>query len=267
MGPVCPWAVCREGGVRLHLPAPLIPGRLLRRYQRFLVDVELDDGRLVTAHTANTGAMRDCALPGLRVWLSRSGKPHRNYPLTLEIVETRAGVAVGVNTARANALVEEAVRSGCIEALRGYARVRREVPYGSERSRIDLLLEAGPQPDCYVEVKSVTWVDASGLARFPDAPTARGRRHLRELVRMVEQGRRAGVFFCIQRGDARAMAPARDVDPAYAEALESSVAQGVELWACIAEVTPLAITLVRTVPVVLGGPRGRGTVPRSSSRP
>jgi sugar fermentation stimulation protein A len=235
----------------MRFPTPLIPARLLRRYQRFLVDVELADGTVATAHTANTGAMRDCSEPGLRVWLSRSDNPRRKHPWTLELVETRDGVCVGVNTARSNALAEEAVRAGCVEALAGYRRVRREVRYGSERSRVDLLLEDGPQPDCYVEVKNVTWVDAGGVARFPDAPTARGRRHLRELVRMVEAGYRAGVFFCIQRGDARAMGPAHAVDPAWSEALAGAAAQGLELWACAARVDIREIRLARAVPVRL----------------
>jgi len=250
----------------VRFPSPLISGRLLRRYQRFLVDVELDDGEVVTAHTANTGAMRDCSTPGLRVWLSRSENPRRKYPLTLEIVETREGVAVGVNTARANALVEEALGDGCIDSLKGYRHIRREVRYGAERSRVDLLLEQGPAPDCYVEVKNVTWVDGCGVARFPDAPTTRGLRHLRELQRMVERGFRAGVFFCIQRDDARAMAPADDVDPAYARAMERAVVAGVEVWACAAQVSPEAITLQRRVPVHLAGPDAPCTDRRRSWR-
>lgn len=232
----------------------MIPARLLRRYQRFLVDVELEDGTRVTAHTANTGAMRDCSDPGLRVWLSRSENPRRKYPLTLELVETRSGVCVGVNTLRANALVEEAVREGCVASLGGYRRVRREVRYGGGRSRVDLLLEAGPAPDCYVEVKNVTWVDAGGSARFPDAPTARGLRHLHELVRMVRAGFRAGVFFCVQRDDARVVGPARAVDPAWGAALEEGVAQGLEVWACAARVDVREVRLVRPVPVCLHGP-------------
>lgn len=237
----------------MRLPTPLIPARFLRRYQRFLVDVELEGGTVATAHTANTGAMRDCSEPGLRVWLSRSDNPRRKYPLTLELVETRGGVCVGVNTSRANALAEEAVRAGCIPALAGYRRVRREVRYGTEGSRVDLLLEEGPEPDCYVEVKNVTWVDADGVARFPDAPTVRGRRHLRELAGMVERGYRAGVLFCIQRGDARAMAAAGDVDPDWAAALQEAAAGGVACWACVARVDVSEIRLVQEVPVRLTG--------------
>jgi sugar fermentation stimulation protein A len=228
----------------------LIEGVLVRRYQRFLADVELPDGSLVTAHTPNTGSMRGCAVPGSRVWLRDSGNPKRKYPLSWELVEAEPGVLVGINTGLSNRLVEEAIIQGRIGALRGYDRIRREVRYGRENSRIDLLL-SGDGPDCYVEVKNVTLVE-QGVALFPDAVTTRGTRHLRELAAMVEEGHRAVIFYCVQRRDAKQVQPADSIDPAYGWALREAVAAGVEALAFRAGVSTEGIELNRPLPVVLG---------------
>ena len=179
----------------------LIPGRLIRRYKRFLADIQLDNGALVTAHTPNTGAMTGCAAPGSRVWLSDSGNPKRKHPLSWELVEMATGALVGVNTALANSLVAEAVTMGLIESLRGYGAMRREAPYGKENSRIDLLLEEGEGPPCYVEVKSVTLAE-DGVGYFPDAVSERGSKHLRELGAVATQGQRGVICFCAQRDPA-----------------------------------------------------------------
>ena len=171
----------------MEFKTPLIEATLLRRYKRFLADVCLGDGELITVHTANTGSMLGCAEPGSRVWLSRSESTTRKYPYSWEITETAAGVLVGVNTALPNALVREAIESGVIGELQGYDSLRGEVSFGSERSRIDWLLENGGKAACYVEVKNVTAAVAD-TAIFPDAVSARGAKHLRELMGVVAAG-------------------------------------------------------------------------------
>ncbi|MDH5648418.1 MAG: DNA/RNA nuclease SfsA [Gammaproteobacteria bacterium] len=234
----------------MQFSTPLTIGRLIRRYKRFLADVELESGEVITAHTANTGSMLGCCTPGSWVWLSRSQNPKRKYIYTWELVQIENDVLVGINTGLANQLVKEAIVSGVIGELSGYSAIRREVPYGKERSRIDLLLEAtGLRPDCYVEVKNVTTAQNKS-AIFPDAVSARGVKHLRELVGMVEQGYRAVIFFCIQRGDASEFKPADSIDPVYGETLRMAVASGVEALAYISEITPSQIALTRGVPVM-----------------
>jgi sugar fermentation stimulation protein A len=231
---------------------PLLEGVLLRRYQRFLADVLLPDGSQITAHTPNTGSMLGCCAPGSRVWLRDSGNPERKYRHTWEVVEVESGTRVGINTGIVNRLVIEAVEGGIVRELQGYGRVRQEVKYGREGSRIDLLLEAGPDGRaCYVEIKNVTARDPAGLAIFPDAVSERGRKHLRELAAMVEEGHRAVIFFCVQREDVEALRPADEIDPAYGRTLREVTAAGVEALACVAEVSSGAVRLVRPVPVVL----------------
>ncbi len=238
----------------MRFAQPLIEGRLLRRYKRFLADVELAGGEVITAHTANTGAMTGCAEPGSHVWLSLSDNPKRKYPHTWELVEARPGVLAGINTQRSNALVAEAIAAGRVPALSGYSRLCHEVRYGEENSRIDLLLEFDAAPPCYVEVKNVTLVGAgaeAGVASFPDAVSRRARKHLRELEGVVAAGRRGAIFFCVQRGDVRVVRAAEQIDPDYAAALRHAVAAGVEAYALAGEVTPQGIVLNRPLPVSL----------------
>lgn len=230
-------------------PQPLLEGRLLKRYQRFLADVVLADGATVTAHCPNTGSMLGCKEPGSRVWLSRSPNPKRKLAHTWEIVEARPGVPVGVNTALTNRLVEEAIAAGRVAELAGYPRLRREVRFGQENSRVDLLLE-GDDPPCWVEVKNVTAAVEGGVALFPDAVSARGAKHLRELAHMVERGHRAVIFYCVQRGDVDEVRPADAIDPAYGQALRDALARGVEALAYRAAVTPERIEVVTPLPVV-----------------
>jgi sugar fermentation stimulation protein A len=230
---------------------PLVEGVLLRRYKRFLADVQLPDGRLITAHTPNTGSMLGCCTPGSRVWLRDSGSATRKYRHTWELVEVECGVAVGINTAIVNGLVAEAIDNGVIGELAGYGRLRQEVRYGQENSRIDLLLEEGADGrDCYVEIKNVTARDGEGFAMFPDAVSTRGAKHLRELAAMVAAGHRAVIFFCVQRGDIHTVRPADEIDPAYGQALRTALASGVEALAYAATVTPEGIALSRPLPVV-----------------
>jgi len=233
----------------MELPTPLIEGVLERRYKRFLADVRLSNGETVTAHCPNTGSMLGCMEPGSRVWLSRAENPKRKYPLTWELVETPGNVTVGIHTGRANNLVREAIQNGTVAELQGYPRMRPEVRYGSENSRIDFLLDSDDESDrCYVEVKNVTAAEGS-VAVFPDAVSSRATKHLRELTNMVKQGHRAVIFFCVQRNDATEVRPADAIDPVYGAALRDAIRNKVEAMAYQAEISPQSIRLVRPLPV------------------
>ncbi len=228
------------------LPQPLLEGRLLRRYQRFLADIELVDGRRVTAHTPNTGSMRQCAVPGHRVLLSVSDNPARKLRYTWELVEVN-GHWVDVNTLRANRVVEEALRDGAIAAFAGSA-VRAEFPWGA--SRFDFLVERQGERTL-LEVKNVTLCCAGQVACFPDAVTERGQKHLRELLRAKGEGWRAAVLFLVQRGEAESFAPADAIDSEYGRLLRAAVAGGVEALAFRTLVTAEAVTLDRSLPIAL----------------
>ena len=217
----------------MRLP-PLIPGTLLRRYKRFLADIELEDGTTVTVHCPNSGSMKGCATPGSRVYISRSPNTGRKYPFTWELVEAD-GFWAGINTSLPNRLVHEAIANGTVVELQGYETIRPEVPYG-EHSRIDLLLES-PGRRCFVEVKNVTLVE-NGRALFPDAVTTRGQKHLNELMRVVREGDRGVIFFTVQRGDGQSVSPADSIDPEYGRLLRLAMKNGVEALAYRALVTP-----------------------------
>jgi sugar fermentation stimulation protein A len=243
----------------VHFDPPLVGGVFLRREKRFLVYARLDDGREVVAHTNNTGRMTGCLAPGARVWLSPADQPHRKLKWTLELAETVAdetvgipgGILVGLNTARANQLVAEALSAGRLAQLAGYPEVRAEVPVGPGRSRLDFLLSGHPQqPDCWVEVKNVTLVDRRH-AQFPDAPSERGRKHLRELTALLGQGQRAALVFCIPRHDAISVGPADAVDPEYGRLLREGIAQGLEVVGARCRVKTSALWVGETVPLVI----------------
>lgn len=227
---------------------PLLRGRLERRYQRFLADVRLDDGSLVTAACPNTGSMLGCATPGNRVWLSTSDSPTRKYRHTWELVEV-GRVRVGINTAWPNKLVAEGIANGVIAELAGYPSLRTEVPFGEERSRVDLLLSAPGRADCYVEVKNVTAAVSDGVALFPDAVSARGAKHLRELMRLRAAGTRAVLVYCVQRGDVDEVRPADAIDPLYGRTLREAIAAGVEVLAYRARVTTREVVLAERLAV------------------
>jgi sugar fermentation stimulation protein A len=234
------------------LPSPLVRGRLIRRYKRFLADVALDGGGEITAACPNTGAMLGLDEPGSVVWLSESDSPTRKSRHTWELVELDNGAApslVGINPMRPNHIVAEAIAAGLIPQLAGYERMRREVKYG-ERSRVDILLESDGRPACFVEVKNVHLSRAPGLAEFPDCVTARGARHLVELAAMVAAGARAAMVYLVQRGDAKAFALAGDIDPKYAAAFRTARAAGVEAFAFGCSLTPETIFLDGAVPIV-----------------
>jgi len=242
----------------MQFPDPLVPGRLLRRYKRFLSDIRLESGEEVVAHCANPGSMLGLADPGAPVWLSPARNPARKLRWSWELVEVSPAVSgasgpalVGINTGRANALVGEALEADRIPEMAGYDALRREVRYG-KASRVDFLLE-GNKP-CYLEVKSVTLSRRAGLAEFPDAVTARGARHLDELASMVQAGHRAVLLFLVQRGDCTEVAAAADIDPAYARALAAARDAGVEILCYKCNLTPAAITLDSRLPLAAASP-------------
>jgi sugar fermentation stimulation protein A len=232
----------------MQFPEPLIPGRLQRRYKRFLSDILLDGGEEVVAHCANPGSMLGLAQEGARVWLSPASNPLRKLRYSWELVEA-GGALVGINTGRANALVGEALDAGRIPELAGYEVRRREVRYGTN-SRVDFLLERAAAPPCYLEVKSVTLRRGGTTAEFPDAVTARGARHLAELAAAARQGSRAVLFYLVQRGDCDRVAAAADIDPAYAAALAKAQGDGVEILSYGCNLSPAGIALDARLPVV-----------------
>ena len=234
----------------MKFSAPLVPGRLVKRYKRFLADVILDeDGSEVTAHCANPGSMLGLKEPGSRVWLSVSDNPKRKLKFSWEIMEAD-GALVGINTAHPNGLVEEALQAGVIPELAGFSTLRREVKYG-KNSRIDILLEGAGGERTYVEVKNVHLMREPGLAEFPDSVTARGAKHLVEMADMVAEGQRAAMVFLVQRPDCLRLSLASDIDPNYAKAFESARDAGVEAYAVGCSVQLDGITVDKTVQLIV----------------
>ncbi len=237
---------------------PLYEARLVKRYKRFMADVELPDGSQITIHCPNTGSMKNCIFPGGKVWYSDSGNPKRKYPCTWEqgeipvIYDGQQRITIaGLNTNRANHLVEELLLNNGVPELSGYQSIRKEVRYGEENSRIDLLLQGEGRKDCYIEVKSVTLAMGDGLGQFPDAVTTRGIKHLRELARIVEQGKRAVLFFCVQHTGIERVAPADEIDPEYGKTLRQVAKAGVEIIAWGADMSIDSIQLNRPLAVEL----------------
>lgn len=234
----------------VHFATALLEARLLRRYKRFLADVEFADGARETVHCPNTGAMLGCCEPGSRVWLSRAANPARKYRLTWELVETADGTLVGINTHRTNALVSEALQAGRVASLAAYPQQRREVPGPGGGSRFDFLLSGGPG-DYYLEVKNVTAAVRDGEALFPDAVSERATRHARHLSALRQAGYGAGVLFCAQRADVDVVRPADEIDPDYGRALRAAAAAGVDVLAYRARVSPAGIEVTGPVRVAL----------------
>ena len=231
----------------MKFPDPLIKGRLIKRYKRFLTDVELEDGTVVVAHCANSGSMESVKEPGAEVWISPARNPDRKLRYTWEMIRI-GDTLVGINTSLPNMIVSEAIETGRVPELAGYASLRREVKYG-KNSRIDILLEDDDKPMCYVEIKNTTMrrdLDG-GPVEFPDAVTSRGAKHLVELADMVKDGHRAVMFYLVQREDADAFTVARDIDPTYAEGLEIAMKAGVEVVCYACALSPQEISVVRPV--------------------
>ena len=232
----------------MEFARPLVQGTLVQRYKRFLADVTLDDGREVTAHCANPGAMLGLNMAGLRVWLEPNDDPKRKLKFAWRLVELPSGAMAGIDTGVPNKVVGEALRAGAVAGLEGYSTVRAEQRYG-QNSRIDFLLSGQGRPDAYVEVKNVHLMREDGLAEFPDSVTTRGAKHLDELAGMVRQGHRAVMLYCVQRDDCDRFDLARDLDPGYAQAFERAVAEGVEVLVFRCKLDPTRISLERAIPL------------------
>lgn len=232
----------------MRFVSPLLRARLIRRYKRFLADVELPDGATTTVHCPNPGAMLGLDQPGSEIWLSAAANPRRKLRYTWELVRTETGL-VGINTGHPNRLAEEAIDAGRIAPLAGYARRRREVKYGLA-SRVDLLLEADDRPPCYVEVKNVH-LRRTTAAEFPDCVTARGTKHLGELTAMVAAGQRAVMLYLVQRMDCDRFRIAADLDPAYARELARSMKAGVEALCHACRITTTSIEVGEPLPLDL----------------
>lgn len=233
----------------MEFPTPLVRGRLVQRYKRFLADVILDDGTELTAHCPNPGAMIGLNMPGLTVWLSKSPDPKRKLPYTWELVEAEGPepgmlVTCGINTMHPNRLVAEALAAEAIPELAGYASIRREVKYG-EASRVDFLLEDPERGRCWLEIKNVHLRRAGTLAEFPDCVAARASKHLRELEAMVAAGDRAVVLFVVQRTDCDAFAACHELDPAFARGLDHAADAGVEVLVYACEIAVGGVTIGR----------------------
>jgi len=226
----------------MRFPTPLHRATLRRRYKRFLADIVLEDGREVVAHCPNPGAMTGLAEPGAAIHVAHSADPRRKLGWAWRLTELESG-CVGVDTALANRVVAEALAEG---ALPFAGSVRPEVRYGAG-SRVDFLIEG--ERRLWLEVKSVTLSRRAGLAEFPDTVTKRGARHMGELAAMAQAGDRAAVLFLVMRGDCTAVAPAADIDPAYAAALSVARAAGVEVHCYDCQITPTAVTLGQRLPL------------------
>jgi sugar fermentation stimulation protein A len=236
----------------MRFGSPLIPATLARRYKRFLADVVLESGEMLTVHVANPGAMTGLARPLSRVWLSNSNNPMRKLPYSWELVEADLGQGlelVGVNTVQPNLLVGDVIGTGLIPQLRDYASLRREVKFGTN-SRVDFLLEDPERGSCYLEVKNVHLMRRPRLAEFPDCVTGRGAKHLDELAAMVAAGARAVQLYIIQIPSADRFCVAGDIDPAYAAAFGRAREKGVEMlaWRCAVDLD--GIEIVAPVPIV-----------------
>lgn len=234
----------------MQFTPPLQSATLIKRYKRFLADVVTPSGEVFTLHCPNTGAMTGCATPGDTVWYSTSENTKRKYPHTWELTQTQNGAFICVNTLRANTLAKEAINAESIPELTGYNTLKSEVKYGEEGSRIDILLQADDRPRCYIEVKSVTLAE-NEFGYFPDAVTARGQKHLRELMGVVANGERAVLLFAILHSAIEYFSPAHHIDAKYAKLLNEAHNKGVEILAYKAELSADNMTLISPLPIAL----------------
>lgn len=228
----------------MQFNSELFPGKLIKRYKRFMADVQLEDGSVVTAHCPNSGSMKTCLGENWPVLLTKSDNPNRKLAYTWELVHNHS-CWIGINTHLANRLAAEAIGQGWIPELSGYDLLETEKKYG-QNSRIDILLSSAGKK-CFVEVKNVTLVEDDGFYKFPDSVTSRGLKHLGELSEMVKQGHRAVMLYAIQRSDGSTFKPAAKIDAKYAEGLKEAYKNGVEIIAYRAEIDPPKIELKHKV--------------------
>ncbi|WP_430815255.1 DNA/RNA nuclease SfsA [Carboxylicivirga sp. RSCT41] len=227
----------------MKFDTPLIHGYLIKRYKRFLSDIKLDDGSIVVAHCTNSGSMKTCIEEGAEVYLSPAKDPKRKTRYTWEMIKLN-NKWVGINTSHPNLIAFEAVKNGEIDKLAGYSHVQREVRVGN--SRIDIMAQ-NDRETCFIEVKNVTMKDGE-YARFPDAVTTRGKKHLDELIQLKKEGIRAVMLYVIQRSDVSVFAPAGDIDPDYANTLREAWKEGVEIIPVRVKVTPNDIVIDKELP-------------------
>ncbi|MCU0599837.1 MAG: DNA/RNA nuclease SfsA [Desulfobacterales bacterium] len=216
--------------MKTHQSSLLLPklssGVLIKRYKRFLADILLDTGVIVTAHCPNSGSMTACCEPGRRVYVSCHNDPRRKLKYTWELIEMPSSL-VGINTLVPNRLVFQSLKAGILPEFKSYDSVKQEVKVGGH-SRLDIVMTRGQDETCYMEIKNCTLV-VDGIACFPDAVTERGRKHLLLLRELASAGHRCVMFFLIQRMDAKIFKPADHIDPAYGRELRSADAAGVEI--------------------------------------
>lgn len=237
----------------MQFSKPLVHGKLIKRYKRFLADVVLDSGEIVIAHCTNSGSMKTCIEEGAEVYLTHVDDPKRKTKYTWEMIKINDDW-IGINTGKPNVLVYEAIRDQKIVDLDRYTEAKREVKF--EDSRFDVFAKNNEE-ECFVEVKNVS-MKVGEYARFPDAVTTRGKKHLETLIRVKESGMRAVMFYVIQRSDVSVFGPAYGIDPTYAEALKKAIDNGVEVFAYQAKVTPKGIELIKQLPVDLNFPLNKG---------
>ena len=235
---------------------PLLTGKLIQRYKRFLADIEIVTpveraGEVVTAHCANTGSMTNCKDDGARVWLFDSQNPKRKLPLSWEWVEVEGQYKACINTARANQLVKEALLANTIKEIRVPSAKHLKSEPKVDEGRLDFLVSSDADDVLtYVEVKSVTLLgneastnDEVGIGYFPDAVTSRGLKHLEVLQRLKAEGQRSILFFCVPHEGIKEVKVAEHIDPVYAEKLREVLSEGVEILAYQVEFQPQGMIL------------------------
>ncbi len=232
----------------MNFAEPLVSGKILKRYKRFLADIELEDGEVIVAHTANTGSMKTCWEPGWDVRLSFHDNPKRKLKYSLELTHN-GDTWIGINTSLPNKVAAEGIEKGIVKELKGYKNLKPEAKIG--KSRIDILLSNDGEDPCYVEVKNVTLLGENKTAIFPDAVSTRGQKHLEELTGLVNEGIRAAMLFVVNREDVTSFAPADHIDPTYGELLRKAEKAGVEILAYRCEVSPEGIQLKKKLPIKL----------------
>ncbi|WP_375652620.1 DNA/RNA nuclease SfsA [Bartonella sp. AP19HLJMH] len=231
----------------MHFIPKLFPAKLIRRYKRFLADVQQDDQHVLTVSVPNTGSMLGLTAFNTNIWLSYHNNIKRKYAYQLEIIEAD-NTLVGINTSLPNKLALEAIQNGLLPELNGYKTILKEQRYGTQ-SRIDFLLRDDILPDCYLEVKNVHFIRQKGLAEFPDSETKRGARHLDELIGVVQQGKRAAMLYIIQREDCSAFTICHDLDPLYGRKFDLALKSGVECYAVKCHVSVESIFPIQRVKI------------------
>lgn len=231
----------------MNFPSALVAAKLIKRYKRFLADVEMISGQRLTVYCPNTGSMMNCAEPGSRVWLSQSDNAKRKYGYTWELVETEPNILTCIHSGLANKIVKEGIEGGLVAEVAGFDGLQSEVCYGKEGSRVDFLL-SNQALKCYLEVKCVTLHAGEGWGLFPDSVSTRASRHLRELASVIDKNTRALLLFFVQNNAIQRVAPAAQLDPVYSQTLQEVMACGVEVIAYQADVSTERIVLGQPLP-------------------